>query len=141
MGSNDEKKIFNSSQDYLKNVKQDCKKRGDANSQKNICCIPSTYNNKHAYTNNQVLYNKQVEDLRKYESRWKRNTKECCDNNKDNKLTYSSSYVKRDKYELFNKQLYNIQNQNLNTTNERLKKMVKMTKSDYMHTLKFPRTK
>jgi hypothetical protein len=141
MGSNDEKKkkIFNSSQDYLKNVKQDCKKRGDANSQKNICCIPSTYNNKHAYMNNRVLDNNQIEALRKYESRWKRNTDECC----DNKLTYSSSYVKRDKYELFNKQLYNIQNQNLNTTNEGLKKMVKMkmTKSDYMHTLKFPRTK
>ena len=137
---------FNSSQGRIRQLKNvtvfkqtsDCCNSRTSSGKSLKPCIPESYKNKHTYMNNRDLNNNQIEAQRKYESRWKRNTEDCCTN--DNKLTYSSSYVKRDKYELFNGQLHSIHRQNLNATNERIRKMVKMTKSDYMHTLKFPRT-
>lgn len=136
---------FNSSQGRIRQLKSetvfkqtdDCCSSRVSSGKPLKPCVPQSYKNKHTYTNNRLLYNRQIESLRKHESRWKRNTKECC----DNKLTYSSSYVKRDKYDLFNTQLHSIHRQNLNASNERVRKMVKMTKSDYIHTLKFPRTR
>lgn len=139
---------FNSSQDRIKQLKdgtifkqtKDCCENRTPSVTPLKPCVPYSYKNKHARMNNNKLYNNQIKALREYQSRWKKNTKDCC-KDKSNKLTYSSSYVKKDKYELFNSQLHSIHTQNLNAKDERVRKMVKMTKNDYIHTLKFPRSR
>lgn len=143
MPRENDKLKFNSSQDYLKNRQKNCKHNPSNDpsnySQNNICCIPSMYRNKHAYMKDKSSIDNHIDQVANYHSRLKLNSKACCF--KDIKHTYNSSYVKKDKYELYNKQLYNIHNQNLNTSNTRIKQMVmsKMSKNDYIHSLKYPR--
>lgn len=150
---------FNGRSDFINNLKSD--KCDDATNEKcfpkysnkntSSCCYPESYKNKHLITQNQNalqeqygqnLYQRQQDQLKEY----KKQRIQCCNLSDKDKKRYgilNSSYVKQDKFNLYSSRLYNIHNQNLRSSNDLTKRLVqqKMTKSDYIHNLKYNKTR